>query len=45
MAEMLRLCGRRKRRVDYRHIIDRLVLKRGAFENYRVFSARVRDVI
>jgi hypothetical protein len=35
MAEMPRLRGRRKHRVDYRHIIDWLVRKPGAFENYR----------
>jgi hypothetical protein len=29
------LRGRRKHRVDYRHIIDWLVRKPGAFENYR----------
>ena len=32
---MPRLRGRRKHRVDYRHIIDWLVRKPGAFENYR----------
>lgn len=32
---MPRLRGRRKHRVDYRHIIDWLVRKRGPFENYR----------
>jgi hypothetical protein len=35
IAEMPRLRGRRKHRVDYRHIIDWLVRKPGAFENYR----------
>ena len=35
MTEMPRLRGRRKHRVDYRHIIDWLVRKPGAFENYR----------
>jgi hypothetical protein len=35
MAEMPRLRGRRKHRVDYRHIIDWLVRKPGAFANYR----------
>jgi hypothetical protein len=35
MAEMPRLRGRQKHRVDYRHIIDWLVRKPGAFENYR----------
>jgi hypothetical protein len=35
VAEMPRLRGRRKHRVDYRHIIDWLVRKSGAFENYR----------
>jgi hypothetical protein len=35
VAEMARLRGRRKHRVDYRHIIDWLVRKPGAFENYR----------
>ncbi len=33
--ELLRLRGRGKHRVDYRHIIDWLVRKPGAFENYR----------
>jgi hypothetical protein len=33
------LRGRGKHRVDYRHIIDWLVRKPGAFENYR-FGAR-----
>ena len=32
---MPRLRGRGKHRVDYRHIIDWLVRKPGAFENYR----------
>src|SRR3984893_3586873 len=35
MEEMPRLRGRQKHRVDYRHIIDWLVRKPGAFENYR----------
>src|SRR5271155_3472987 len=35
VAEMARLRGRRKHRVDYRHIIDWLGRKPGAFENYR----------
>jgi hypothetical protein len=35
VAEMPRLRGRRKYRVDYRHIIDWLVRKPGAFANYR----------
>jgi hypothetical protein len=35
LAEMPRLRGRRKHRVDYRHIIDWLVRKPGAFEHYR----------
>ena len=36
MVEQLsRLRGRNKHRVDYRHIIDWLVRKPGAFENYR----------
>ncbi len=35
VAEMPRLRGRRKHRVDYRHIIDWLVRKPGAFANYR----------
>ncbi|MBA7710461.1 hypothetical protein ES703_119404 [subsurface metagenome] len=30
-----RLRGENKHRVDYRHIIDQLVRKPGAFENYR----------
>jgi hypothetical protein len=32
---MPRLRGRRRHRVDYRHIIDWLVRKPGALENYR----------
>lgn len=35
IAQMPRLRGRRKHRVDYRHIIDWLVRKPGAFEHYR----------
>jgi hypothetical protein len=35
VAEMPRLRGRNKHRVDYRHIIDWLVRKLGAFEHYR----------
>lgn len=35
VAEMPRLRGRRKHRIDYRHIIDWLVRKPGAFANYR----------
>jgi len=35
VAEMPRLRGRQKHRVDYRHIIDWLVCKPGAFEHYR----------
>lgn len=35
IVEMPRLRGRRKHRVDYRHILDWLVRKPGAFENYR----------
>jgi hypothetical protein len=35
VAEMPRLRGRMKHRVDYRHIIDWLVRKPGAFEHYR----------
>ena len=35
MEEMPRLRGRGKHRVDYRHIIDWLVRKPGAFNNYR----------
>ena len=35
MEQMLRLRGRSKHRVDYRHIITWLVRKPGAFENYR----------
>jgi len=34
VAEMPRLRGRQKHRVDYRHIIDWLVRKPGAFEHY-----------
>ena len=35
VEELPRLRGRGKHRVDYRHIIDWLVRKPGAFENYR----------
>jgi hypothetical protein len=35
VEEMARLRGRNRHRVDYRHIIDWLVRKPGAFENYR----------
>jgi len=35
VAEIPRLRGRHKHRVDYRHIIDWLVRKPGAFEHYR----------
>jgi len=35
VEEMPRLRGRGKHRVDYRHVIDWLVRKPGAFENYR----------
>jgi hypothetical protein len=35
VEELRRLRGRRKHRVDYRHIIDWLVRKPGAFESYR----------
>jgi len=35
VEEMPRLRGRAKHRIDYRHIIDWLVRKPGAFENYR----------
>ena len=35
VAELPRLRGRAKHRVDYRHIIEWLVRKPGAFENYR----------
>ena len=35
VEEMPRLRGRSRHRVDYRHIIDWLVRKPGAFENYR----------
>jgi hypothetical protein len=35
LEELPRLRGRGKHRVDYRHIIDWLVRKPGAFENYR----------
>ena len=35
VAEMPRLLGRGGRRIEYRHIIDRLVRKPGAFEGYR----------
>ena len=35
VEELARLRGRGKHRIDYRHIIDWLVRKPGAFENYR----------
>jgi hypothetical protein len=35
MEILLRLRGEEKHRIDYRHIIDWLVRKPGAFENYR----------
>jgi hypothetical protein len=35
VEQMPRLRGRGKHRIDYRHIIDWLVRKPGAFENYR----------
>jgi hypothetical protein len=35
VEQVPRLRGRRKHRVDYRHIIDWLVRKPGAFERYR----------
>ncbi len=35
VAEMERLRGRGKARIDYRHVIASLVRKPGAFENYR----------
>ena len=35
VEELARLRGRGKHRVDYRHIIDWLVRKPGAFQNYR----------
>jgi Integrase core domain len=35
VEELLRLRGRGKHRIDYRHIIDWLVRKPGAFDNYR----------
>ena len=38
VEEMPRLRGRSKHRIDYRHIIDWLVRKPGAFENYRYRS-------
>jgi hypothetical protein len=38
VEELPRLRGRSKHRVDYRHIIDWLVRKPGAFENYRYRS-------
>jgi hypothetical protein len=39
LEEMPRLRGRQKHRIDYRHIIDWLVRKPGAFENYRYRDA------
>jgi hypothetical protein len=38
VEELPRLRGRGKHRIDYRHIIDWLVRKPGAFENYRYRS-------
>jgi hypothetical protein len=38
VEELPRLRGRSKHRIDYRHIIDWLVRKPGAFENYRYQS-------
>jgi hypothetical protein len=35
VEQLCRLRGRGKHRIDYRHIIDWLVRKPGAFENYR----------
>jgi hypothetical protein len=35
VEDMPRLRGRSKHRIDYRHVIDWLVRKPGAFENYR----------
>jgi hypothetical protein len=35
VEQMPRLRGRQRHRVDYRHVIDWLVRKPGAFENYR----------
>jgi hypothetical protein len=35
VEQLPRLRGRGKHRIDYRHIIDWLVRKPGAFENYR----------
>lgn len=35
VEQMPRLRGRSKHRIDYRHVIDWLVRKPGAFENYR----------
>jgi hypothetical protein len=40
---MPRLCGRGKLRVDYRHSIDWLVRKPGAFANYRYRSALLAE--
>ena len=38
VEQLPRLRGRSKHRIDYRHIIDWLVRKPGAFENYRYYS-------
>jgi len=35
LEDLPRLRGRSKHRIDYRHIIEWLVRKPGAFENYR----------
>lgn len=35
VEEFPRLCGENRAKIDYRHIIDWLVRKPGAFENYR----------
>lgn len=40
VEELPRLCGRNKHRVDHRHIIDWLLRKPGAFENYRYREER-----
>ena len=43
VEELPRLRGRSKHRIDYRHIIDWLVRKPGAFEHYRYREDPVSD--
>ena len=43
VEDLPRLRGRGKHRIDYRHIIEWLVRKPGAFENYRYQAGSVSD--